>query len=92
MLPIRIVGVGREAVAVADEKPHAVGIAVPAHANSRPVLKRDLESHARLRNFEPHRGTPPADIFQPATRQHAKHSPDLWAPPVPRSTLDSRPK
>ena len=41
--PVRIVGVGRKAVAVRDQQAHAVRIAVAAHANARAVLERNLE-------------------------------------------------
>jgi hypothetical protein len=65
VLPIWKVGVGGKAVAVGDEQAHAIRIAVPAHANSRPVLERDLERRAGRGNFELHRGFPPADIVAP---------------------------
>jgi hypothetical protein len=50
---------------VGDEQAHAIRIAVPAHANSRAILKRDFESRAGRGNFELHWGFPPADIDSP---------------------------
>ena len=72
MPPIRIVSVGGKTIAVRDEETHAVGIAVPAHANPGAVLERDFESHARRRNFKLHRRSPPADFSRRPSRWQIK--------------------
>ena len=65
--PVRIVRVGGEAVAVRDQKPHAVRIAVAAHQNAGAVRERNLERLARRGNFERHRRTPPGHLFHAGT-------------------------
>ncbi len=44
--------VDAEAVAVADEQPRPIRIAVPAHLQHGAVLARDSENGVRLRNCE----------------------------------------
>ena len=43
MPPVGKVGIGGEAVAVAQHEANAVGIAVAAHANDGAVVERDVE-------------------------------------------------
>jgi len=56
--PVRIVGVGRETVAVGDEEPYPVRIAVPAHQDAGAVAERHLEGLGRDGNFKRHRQAP----------------------------------
>ena len=68
MPPVRIVGVGGKAVAVRDQKPHAVGIAVPAHPDARAVLERDLERRAAAQEFQTASAHSAGRFFAPAMR------------------------
>ena len=61
--PVGIISVGGEAVAVGDEQPNAIGIAVPAHANPGSIVKRNLERLAGGGNFKLHRRAPPKGLF-----------------------------
>ena len=54
MLPVWIVGVRGKAVAVGQQQPHPVRVAMPSHANSGAVVEDDIEGHARNGNFEMH--------------------------------------
>ena len=63
MLPVRIVGIGRKAVAVRDQEPHAVGIAVPPHPNARAVLERNIEGLAAAQEFRTASDASPASAI-----------------------------
>src|SRR5215203_2408501 len=92
MPPIRIVSIGGKTIAVRDEETHAVGIAVPAHANPGAVLERDFESRARRRNFKLHRRSPPAYFSRRLRVGRQGIRARLWRRWLARSTLDSRRK
>ena len=47
MLPERKIAVGRKPVAMCDEEPYAVGIAVPPQPDARAVIQRDIEDGVR---------------------------------------------
>ena len=74
--PVRIIGIGRKAVAVRDQQPDAIRIAVAAHADLRAVIERNLEALAGCGNFE--------------SAWSLAVSLRLWRPAIRRSTLDSR--
>lgn len=54
MLPVGIVRVGSKAIAMAEQKPNPVRIAVAPHANFRAVLERNVKDHTGGGKFEMH--------------------------------------
>src|SRR3954463_9426559 len=72
--PVRIVGVGRKAVAVGDQEPHPVRVAVPAYQDAGAVAQRDLEGLCWRGNFKLHRYAPGEDV----SAQLRFRNPNIW--------------